>query len=65
MKQSTVTGVLDAHERALAMHILMSLYTLGRTHALCNRLLCARVCQNNVHIHNNGTENVFGRPGRP
>ena len=29
MKQSTVTGVLDAHGRALAMHMLMSLYTLG------------------------------------
>ena len=58
-------GVWDACERALALHMSMSLYTLARMHALCNSLLCARVCQNNVKTHNCGTEDVSGRPGRP
>ena len=65
MRQSTVMGVLDAHGRALAMQMLMSLYTLSRTHAPCNSLLCVRVFQNYVKTHNCETVHVSGRPGRP
>ena len=43
MKQSTVTGVLDAREHALALYTLMSLYTLARTYALCHFIMHARV----------------------